>query len=140
MLDGRTASLGALVPRSPLGVMNFAHSLTLRYLELSMPGSAESIRSIGYLGWSGYATFVSELAAGALRLLGGWSRVVALALIPVLIGVLIARAGYGSALASANGWECLVFLIAVSTMVALFGDSAFALKPIPQRRTRARFG
>ena len=132
MIDDRTAPLGAFVLRATLGLMYLAHSVILKYLEFSLPGTAEFFRTIGFPGWTAYATFAAELVGGALLLVGVWSRPVALALIPVLVGALSVHVGNGWVFSNPNGgWEYPVFLIVVSAVVALLGDGAYALKPTP---------
>jgi putative oxidoreductase len=140
MIDDRTAPLGAFVLRAALGVMYLAHSVILKYLEFSLPGTAEFFRSIGFPGWTAYATFAAELVGGTLLLAGVWSRAVAVALIPVLLGALTVHAGNGWVFSNPNGgWEYPVFLVVISLVVALLGDGAYALKPTPQWRPRTRY-
>jgi putative oxidoreductase len=105
-----------------------------------LPGTAEFFRSIGYPGWTAYATFAAELVGGALLLVGVWSRTVAVLLIPVLIGALTVHAGNGWVFSNPNGgWDYPVFLIVASAVVALLGDGAFALKPTPAFARRPRY-
>ena len=140
MIDDRTAPLGAFVLRVALGTMYLAHSVVLKYLEFSLPGTAEFFRSIGFPGWTAYATFAAELVGGTLLVAGVWPRAVAVALIPVLLGALTVHAGNGWVFSNPNGgWEYPVFLIAVSVVAAMLGDGAYALKPTPALSRRPRY-
>ncbi len=98
-----------------------------------LPGTAKFFETLGLPGWTAYATFAVELVGGVLLVLGVWSRAVALAVIPVLVGALWVHAGNGWVFSAANGgWEYPLFLIVVSVVVALLGDGAYALKPTPR--------
>lgn len=140
MIDSQTAPYGALLLRVSLGVMYLAHSVVLKLIMFGLPGTAALFTSLGFPGWTAYAVFFAEAIGGVALLLGIWSRVVALALIPVLLGALSVHIGNGWVFSAANGgWEYPVFLIVTSAVMALLGDGAYALKPTPQWRTiRAR--
>ena len=76
-----------------------------------------------------YATFAAELVGGVLLILGVYSRVVALALIPVLLGATWAHAGNGWLFTSPNGgWEYPAFWTVALVVQAVLGDGAFALR------------
>jgi putative oxidoreductase len=133
MIDLQTAPYGALLLRVSLGVMYLAHSVVLKLIMFGLPGTAAFFTSLGFPGWTAYATFAAELVGGLLLVFGVWSRAVALALIPVLLGALWVHAGNGWVFSTANGgWEYPLFLIVVSVGVALLGDGAYALKPTPR--------
>lgn len=133
MLDLQTAPLGAFLLRISLGIMYLAHSVVLKFAMFGLPGTAKFFETLGLPGWTAYATFAVELVGGVLLVLGVWSRAVALAVIPVLVGALWVHAGNGWVFSAANGgWEYPLFLIVVSVVVALLGDGAYALKPTPQ--------
>lgn len=133
MIDSRTAELGAFLLRVSLGVTFLAHSIVLKLAMFGLPGTATFFVSLGLPRWTAYAVFAAEAIGGALLVLGVWSRAVAIALIPVLLGALWVHAGNGWVFSGANGgWEYPLFLIVVSAVVALLGDGAYALKPTPQ--------
>ena len=70
----------------------------------------------------------AEIAGGIALILGFQTRLVALALIPVLLGATWVHAGNGWVFSAANGgWEYPLFLIVVSFVVALLGDGKYAL-------------
>jgi putative oxidoreductase len=125
MIDVRFAPFGAFLLRVSLGAMYLAHSLILKYIEFSLPGTAEFFRTVGVPGWIAYATLWAETIGGLLLVIGIWPRAIAVALLSVHIG-------NGWVFSAPNGgWEYPVFLVIVSMAVALVGDGAFALRPTP---------
>lgn len=129
--DVSTAPYGALLLRVALGTMFVAHAL-LKLLVFTLPGTAQFFASIGLPPALGYAVFAAELIGGALLILGIYTRAVALALVPVLVGALWAHAGNGWLFTSANGgWEYPLFLAVAALVQALIGDGAHALVPTP---------
>ena len=128
MIDTRTAPYAALVLRVSLGVMYIAHSLVLKYYTFTLPGTAQFFESLGLPGALAYLTFWAELIGGLLLLAGIGTRVVALALIPILAGATWVHAGNGWVFSAANGgWEYPVFLIAASVVLAMMGSGRYAL-------------
>ena len=128
MIDPRTAPYAATLLRISLGAMFIAHSLVLKHLTFTLPGTAQFFASLGLPAALAYATFWAELVGGVLLLAGIGSRWVALALIPVLAGAAWVHAGNGWVFTAPNGgWEYPVFLIAASLVQALLGDGRYAL-------------
>ncbi len=135
MIDTRTAPYAALTLRLALGAMFIAHAL-LKLLVFTLPGTAGFFQSLGLPGVLGYVVFAAELVGGVLLVLGVQTRVVALALIPILLGATWAHAGNGWLFTAPNGgWEYPLFLTVATAVQALLGDGAFALRPA---RTAAR--
>jgi putative oxidoreductase len=129
VIETRTAPYAALVLRVSLGVMYIAHSLVLKHLTFTLPGTAQFFESLGLPGVLAYLTFWAELFGGVLLVAGIGTRAVALALIPILAGATWVHAGNGWVFSAANGgWEYPVFLIAASLVLALLGSGRFALK------------
>jgi len=129
MIDSRTAPYAALVLRISLGVMYIAHSLVLKHFTFTLPGTAQFFESLGLPGALAYLTFWAELIGGVLLLTGIGTRVVAMGLIPILVGAAWVHAGNGWVFSAANGgWEYPVFLIAASLVLALLGSGRFALR------------
>jgi len=127
MIDTRTAPYAAFVLRIALGVMFIAHAL-LKYYVFTLPGTVKFFESIGLPGPLAYFTFFAELVGGALILAGVYSRWVAAALIPVLLGATWAHAGNGWVFTAPNGgWEYPAFLAAAAAVQALLGDGKYAL-------------
>jgi putative oxidoreductase len=133
-LDLRTAPYAALLLRVALGVMFIAHGL-LKVVVFGLPGTVAFFESLGYPALLAYATILAEIGGGALLALGIWTRWVALALVPILIGATLAHVGNGWVFsAEGGGWEYPAFLIVASLTQTLLGDGAHALRPSPLPR------
>ena len=128
MNESRNAEYAALVLRVSLGVMFIAHAL-LKYFVFTLPGTAQFFASLGLPGFLGYVTFGAELVGGILLVAGIRTRIVALALVPVLIGATWAHAGNGWVFSAANGgWEYPAFWTVALVVQALLGNGAFAFR------------
>jgi putative oxidoreductase len=128
MIDSRTAPYAATLLRISLGAMFIAHSLILKYLTFTLPGTAQFFESLGLPAGLAYVTFLAELVGGVLLVMGAGTRWVALALIPILVGAAWVHSGNGWVFNAPNGgWEYPVFLIAASLVQALLGDGRYAL-------------
>ena len=74
--------------RVSLGLMFLAHSVVLKLMTYTLPGTAAFFVSVGLPGWLAYATFAAEAVGGAMLVLGVQARWVALALSPVMVGAM----------------------------------------------------
>jgi putative oxidoreductase len=122
--------------RLGLGVMYLSHSILLKLLTFGFAGTAGFFVSIGLPGWLGYLTIVAEAIGGVLLIAGWHTRVVALVLIPTLLGAIIwVHAPNGWVFSNkGGGWEYPAFLIVASVALALLGDGAYALSNRAGRR------
>jgi putative oxidoreductase len=128
MNDSRMTATAALLLRISLGTMFIAHAL-LKYFVFTPAGTAKFFESIGLPGVLGYATIAAELVGGALLILGVRTRVVALALVPVLLGATWVHSGNGWLFTSPHGgWEYPAFWTVALIVQALLGDGVFALR------------
>lgn len=129
MIDVKLAPYAALVLRLSLGSMFIAHAL-LKVLVFTPAGTADFFTSLGLPGWMAYLAIAAELGGGALLILGVQTRIVSLALLPVLLGALFLVHGANGWLFAneGGGWEYLAFLVMASLAQALLGDGAFALR------------
>ena len=128
MIDQRFAPYGALVLRVALGVMFLVHSLYLKLVVFTLPGTVKFFTSIGLPAVSAYGTIAVEAVGGALLILGYRTRWAAIATLPVLLGATWVHSGNGWLFTNANGgWEYPVFLAVAAIVQALVGDGAFAL-------------
>jgi putative oxidoreductase len=126
----RNADYAALLLRISLGTMFIAHAL-LKYFVFTLPGTAQFFASLGLPGALGYVTFGLALAGGMLLIAGVGTRVVSLALVPVLIGATWAHAGNGWLFTSPNGgWEYPAFWTIALVVQALLGNGAFAFRAL----------
>ncbi|MFS8171713.1 DoxX family protein [Vreelandella titanicae] len=131
MLDRLTPQLAALILRLSLGLVLLAHSLYLKMVVFTLPGTAEFFDSVGLPGLPGllaYGVFLIEVLAGT-GLIAGWhSRVWALAVIPVLLGATWVHAGNGWLFTNTGGgWEYPLFLTAMAVVQLCLGDGQYAL-------------
>ena len=114
------AIVGDTVLRVALGIMFIAHSVVLKYFTFTLAGTAQYFASIGLPASLAYVVFAAEAVGGALLVLGLYTRWVALALVPVLLGAMWVHAGNGWVFDAPNGgWEYPLFLIVISVVVAL---------------------
>ena len=133
MQDAALSAYGALVLRLALGVMYLTHSVVLKWLTFTLPGTAQFFESIGLPGVLAYVVFVAEAAGGLLLVAGVAVRVTALALTPILAGAIWVHSGNGWVFSNpGGGWEYPLFLIAMSLAVALLGPGAAALRRPPR--------
>lgn len=139
MNESRNAEYAALLLRVALGVMFIAHA-ALKYFVFTLPGTAQFFASIGLPAFLGYVTFGAELIGGILLIAGVRTRVVAVALVPILLGATWAHAGNGWLFTSPNGgWEYPAFWTVALVVQALLGDGAFAFRvTTPQPRALQR--
>lgn len=124
------------VLRLTLGTMFISHGLW-KMLTLGLPATVGYFASQGFPGWTAYLVVAGELAGGALLILGVQTRIVALALLPILIGALLVHLPNGFVFSYPNGgWEYPAFLIVASGVQALLGDGAYALGRVFGGNTR----
>lgn len=132
MIDQKTAPYAALLLRVSLGVMFIAHSLYLKVFVFTVPGTVQFFEGLGLPGFSAYLTIAAEILGGVALILGIKTRLVVLALIPILLGALWVHSGNGWVFsAQGGGWEYPLFLTATAAVQALLGDGAYALSPSP---------
>jgi putative oxidoreductase len=134
MEDSRRLDLAALLLRSALSVMFIAHAL-LKYLVFTPAGTVQFFESIGLPGPLAYVTIAVEFVGGLMLIFGVYTRAVAFALLPVLLGAAWAHSGNGWLFTSPKGgWEYPVFLAVAGIVVGLLGGGRFALGAQAQSR------
>ncbi|HXP97935.1 MAG TPA: DoxX family protein [Telmatospirillum sp.] len=138
MIDHRTAPYGAFILRLSLGVLFLAHA-ALKIFVFTPAGTAQFFGSLGLPPILGYVAIVWEVVGAVALVLGVWSRVAAVALIPILVGAIATVHGpAGFFFTNAKGgWEYPAFWIVGLVVQALIGDGAFALRPTPLSGRRA---
>lgn len=135
-MDNRTA-YAAFILRVSLGVVLIAHSLYLKLVVFTLPGTAQFFTSIGLSSELAYIVFGVEALAGIALVLGSYSRIASLAVIPILLGATWAHLPAGWLFSNPNGgWEYPLFLTLTAVVVALLGDGKFSLTDwISKKRT-----
>jgi putative oxidoreductase len=128
MTQDRLTDTATFMLRLALGIMFIAHSLILKLLVYTLPGTAAFFGSMGLPGWLAYGVFASEAVGGVMLVFGIQARWVALALAPILAGATWAHWGNGWMFGYANGgWEYPLYLTLLAVVQAMLGDGAFAL-------------
>jgi putative oxidoreductase len=138
MLDLRTAPYGALTLRVALGALFLAHAI-LKIFVFTLPGTVAFFGQLGLPAFVAYATIAAEVAGGLALILGIWTRLAALALVPVLLGTIALVHGAKGFFfdAAGGGWEFLAFWALALVVQALLGDGAHALVRSPALPNRA---
>jgi putative oxidoreductase len=80
--------------RISTGVLFLAHGW-MKVSAFTIPGTVAFFESLGLPGVLAYFTIFAELAGGIALILGLGTRVVSIALIPVLLGATWAHSGFG---------------------------------------------
>ncbi|WP_297203211.1 DoxX family protein [uncultured Pluralibacter sp.] len=134
MFDQRTTPYAALLLRLALAVLFFAH-FGLKFFVFTPAGTAKFFASLGLPGWLAYITMAVEFFGAIALVLGIYTRVVAVILIPVLLGAIFTVHGpAGFFFTNPNGgWEYPAFWIIGLIALALIGDGKYALKPTTRR-------
>lgn len=132
MIDTRTAPYAATALRAALGILFIAHA-GLKLFVFTPAGTAQFFGSLGLPGPLAYLVILAEIIGGIALIAGVYSRIVALALIPILLGAIVTVHGpAGFFFTNPNGgWEFLALWVVGLIAVALLGDGAYALKPTP---------
>jgi len=128
MIDSRTAPYAALLLRLTLGLLFLAHA-SLKMFVFTPAGTAKFFGSVGLPSQFAYVVIAAEVLAGVALILGIWTRIVAIAATPILLGAIFTVHGAaGFFFNNANGgWEYPAFWTIALIVQALLGDGAFAL-------------
>lgn len=139
MIDTRTAPYAALLLRLSLGALLLSHGLLLKVLTFGFPGTVAYFQSLGFPGFFAYLVILGEIGGGIALILGLWTRIVALLLLPILVGATLQHVGNGWLFtAKGGGWEFPVFWTMMLIVQALLGDGAFAVgRSAPPARSAA---
>ena len=123
-----TQDYGTLLLRVTLGVMFLAHGL-LKVLVYTVPGTVQFFETQGFPGALAYAVIAAEFVGGTLLILGVYTRWVALALVPILLGAFNVHWPNGWVFSTPNGgWEYPAFLTITTIVQSLLGGGALAVK------------
>src|SRR5512135_291779 len=110
MLDTRTAPYAALLLRLTLGGLFLAHA-SLKLFVFTPAGTAAFFAKVGLPPALAYVTIAAEVAGAVALILGLWTRLAAVLLIPILLGAIFTVHGSaGFFFDNANGgWEYPAF-------------------------------
>ena len=112
----------------------------MKVFVFTIPGTVGFFDSLGLPAVLAYLTILAEVGGGILLILGVATRVVSVALIPVLLGATWVHSGNGwSFSAAGGGWEYPLFWTVAQASVALLGAGAFALRIPVVQNTLGKF-
>jgi len=122
------ADHAALLLRVSLGLLFLAHG-GMKIFTFTIPGTVQYFESIGYPGSFAYLVILGEVGGGLALILGAWTRVIALALLPIMVGATLQHVGNGWMFAkTGGGWEFPAFWTVMLLVQALLGSGAYAVK------------
>lgn len=129
MIDSRTAPYAALLLRVSLGALFLAHA-GLKFFVFTPAGAAKFFGSVGLPPELAYLTITAEVLGGIALILGLWTRIAAIAVVPILLGAIYTVHGAaGFFFTNAHGgWEFPAFWTIALIVQALLGDGAYALR------------
>jgi putative oxidoreductase len=129
MIDSRTAPYAALLLRVSLGALFLAHA-SLKLIVFTPAGTAKFFGSVGLPPELAYVTIAAEVLGGIALVLGLWTRIVAIAVVPILLGAIFTVHGAaGFFFTNAHGgWEYPALWIVALIVQALLGDGIYALR------------
>jgi putative oxidoreductase len=118
----------ALLLRVALGVLFLAHGL-LKLLVHKPAGTAAYFRSLGLPSFVGYLTMAAEIGGGTLLILGIATSLVALALVPLIVGTIVLVHGSKGWMFTneGGGWEFPAFWTVTLIVQAMLGSGAYSL-------------
>lgn len=140
MIDQKTAPYAILALRVTTGALFIFHGL-MKLLVFTPAGTAGYFESIGLPGALGYLTMLVEIAGGVALILGIKTRLVSVALVPVLLGAAyFAHGSAGFGWSNPNGgYEYPLMWAIVQAALAGLGDGAYALVPGKREARPAQF-
>jgi putative oxidoreductase len=128
MIDSRTAPYGAFLLRLTLGGLFLAHA-GLKLFIFTPAGTASFFGRIGLPPELAYVVMTAEILAGIALVLGIYTRWVALAAAPILLGAIVTVHGPAGFFFNnpQGGWEYPAFWVVALVVQALLGDGNYAL-------------
>lgn len=119
---------GALILRLSLGSILLAHSVYLKMMVFTLPGTADFFSSIGLPGFMAYVVFIIEAIAGIALIVGYQTRVFAAMVIPVLLGATWAHSSSGWLFTNnGGGWEYPLFLTLTALVQLSIGGGKYVV-------------
>jgi putative oxidoreductase len=118
----------ATILRIALGLVFIAHAWG-KLSRMGIAGTQQFFEAVGFWGWTAYPVFLIEFGGGALLIAGVYTRLAALALLPVTLAAMSVHIPNGwNFTARGGGWEYPAFLCVSLAASALLGDGALALR------------
>ena len=127
-MNSRAYDYGALISRVALGLVLLAHSVYLKLVVYTLPGTAQFFASIGLPASSAYIVFAVEALAGVGLIVGYYVRVAAALAIPILLGATWVHSANGWLFTNGGGgWEYPMFLASIAVAQIFLGPGALNL-------------
>lgn len=127
-MSDQQSQYGVALLRVSLGVLFLAHGL-LKLLVFTPAGTVGFFESLGLPGLFAYLVMAGEIGGGLLLIAGAYTRIIALALVPIALGATFVHLGNGWVFsAEGGGWEFPLFLTVTTVVQALLGSGALALR------------
>ncbi len=118
---------GIALLRIAQGSLLSAHGL-LKLLVFTPAGTAAFFESLGLPAFVGYLVIAAELLGGLALILGYKTRLVALALVPLMIGATFPHIANGWLFSNnGGGWEFPAFWTLTLIVQAILGSGAFSV-------------
>ncbi len=137
MSNDQLTANGTALLRITLGMAAISHGL-LKVFVFTMPGAVGFFESLGLPGFLAYVTVFVEVAGGLALVAGFQTRLVSLAMIPILLGAMWAHSGNGWVFSNqGGGWEYPLFWAVVLLVQAMLGSGAFAADDMLNRKASA---
>lgn len=122
------SDFATFIMRISLGSVLLAHSVYLKLIVFTLPGTAQFFSSIGLPGFLAYVVFAIEAIAGIALVLGVQTRLFAALAIPVLLGATWAHSANGWLFTNTGGgWEYPLFLALMAFVQVGLGNGKYAL-------------
>lgn len=120
--------VGTLILRMALGIVLLAHSVYLKLMVFTLPGTEQFFDSIGLPGFLAYAVFAAETIAGVALILGIKTRIFSALVVPVLLGATWVHSSNGWLFTNpGGGWEYPLILTVMAFAQAALGGGKYAL-------------
>jgi len=127
MTNDQLTANGTALLRVMLGTAAISHGL-LKVFVFTLPGTVAFFESLGLPGFFAYMTVLVEIAGGLALVAGFQTRLVSLAMIPILLGAFWAHSGNGWVFSNAGGgWEYPLFWAFTLAAQAMLGSGAYAM-------------
>jgi len=121
--------LGTFILRVALGGVLLAHSVYLKLIVFTLPGTAQFFISIGLPGLLAYLVFLIEAVAGIALILGIKTRLFSALVIPVLLGATWAHLSNGWLFTNTGGgWEYPLILSLMALALIGLGSGKYSVQ------------
>ena len=122
-----TNNTADLLLRLSLGTILLAHGL-LKVLVFTLSGTAGYFASLGLPEFLAYIVTFGEIGLGAALIAGVYTRLAAVASVPILLGATWVHIGNGWVFSNqGGGWEFPALLVVLAVVVALQNSKAYSL-------------